>query len=975
MDIDAYISQLATFPRPSSVADFTQLASWIEHNLPPTLPPAELRTLHDQLHARMSTQVEVVEDNQSKKKYVWHILLTNARLAPAVAASSWYMYAREIMGGKQLAVEELLVAASAYRWSNDTRGWLRVCNSLVNRLYRASRYPAAFRLGEDVLAQPESHAYPYELAALLINLAIAYTDTLSETTAAKATEYAYQALDYIERAHQQAEISLQREQAFKLEIFLLLGRVAQERSSNFQAAEQYYRQANDIISADPDTFGEQLFYVSLNQAILALRTKHYALATRRFDQLAQAWKAAKNTWATLDKLDLRDFYLYQLCQAVLLNDVPSARQHFAALEQLVPDQPALRAELQSARARLFVAMLSRADFSALTHASLSDLVQIADQFQHANQPLDAALTYLELARLAFADPEHSSAAPGYLQQAERLLAANVPQRLVDVELYTCLYDPSVAIKRIQALLAQLQADKDFVRVADLATVLGQRLLADHQAAAAQSRFVQAIDALEYARAYIRVSEHTLNFLAARRTPFEQVFVLTHQSDPLQALQVSDRLRSQVLVDELYYHDGFQSLLERNPQLSELHARRLAYDSTTLDSTLVSVARSSYQPSPANTDERKRLEQEYIQALNVAQASVDEVAWLQPPTLDVAQLQTMLGPSRAMVAFQVVQQPPAKPELWCIVVTDTQITPFLLVNSKDYSPFLRNWAKKSSLFSVQSPLASIDDVQAELADLFESLITPLLPHLPSSIQELVFLFDEQMPFLPLHAAFAPQRRYLCQDYAISYAPSAWAWLHCIKRERQRPLAAARVLAGWSPTLKHVPDELALLEKIWQTEAHLDSWSREQLLAALPTAGLAHLACHGRFDLERHPRFAALDWNKTPVDAHDFYSVQLQAALVTLNACDVGQYGKGMQGLASAALVSGASSVLASFWEVDDECAPEFMQHFYTALLEKGFSRAAALQAAQDAFIKATGRQPHPAIWAPFFLLGVTDPLPQ
>ena len=77
------------------------------------------------------------------------------------------------------------------------------------------------------------------------------------------------------------------------------------------------------------------------------------------------------------------------------------------------------------------------------------------------------------------------------------------------------------------------------------------------------------------------------------------------------------------------------------------------------------------------------------------------------------------------------------------------------------------------------------------------------------------------------------------------------------------------------------------------------------------------------------------------------------------------GDELTGLLRGFLAAGASSLLVSLWRVDDETTANLMRNYYQAWLSDSNTKAAALR---DAQIRALARTPHPALWAPFELVG-------
>uniref|UniRef100_UPI00286A12E2 CHAT domain-containing protein n=1 Tax=Armatimonas sp. TaxID=1872638 RepID=UPI00286A12E2 len=105
------------------------------------------------------------------------------------------------------------------------------------------------------------------------------------------------------------------------------------------------------------------------------------------------------------------------------------------------------------------------------------------------------------------------------------------------------------------------------------------------------------------------------------------------------------------------------------------------------------------------------------------------------------------------------------------------------------------------------------------------------------------------------------------------------------------------------------------------------------------------------------------------AREILSLELNAELVVLSACNTGQGEKqpseGVIGLSWAFLAAGARQLVVTQWSVNDEATARFMDYFYAALKAKK-SPAVALQDASRALQKIP-RWRHPHYWAGFALI--------
>jgi CHAT domain-containing protein len=137
---------------------------------------------------------------------------------------------------------------------------------------------------------------------------------------------------------------------------------------------------------------------------------------------------------------------------------------------------------------------------------------------------------------------------------------------------------------------------------------------------------------------------------------------------------------------------------------------------------------------------------------------------------------------------------------------------------------------------------------------------------------------------------------------------------------------------------------------------------------------HLALHGYVDKD-YPDRSALVFaperrgkNDGLLQAREIRSLQLNASLVTLSACDsgVGPVGEsGVDNLASAFLDAGATTVVSAMWDVDDRATAELMIDFYQNLIH-GRSKSEALRLAQLRMIGSAASQPY--YWAAFEMSG-------
>jgi CHAT domain-containing protein len=158
------------------------------------------------------------------------------------------------------------------------------------------------------------------------------------------------------------------------------------------------------------------------------------------------------------------------------------------------------------------------------------------------------------------------------------------------------------------------------------------------------------------------------------------------------------------------------------------------------------------------------------------------------------------------------------------------------------------------------------------------------------------------------------------------------------------------------------------------------TRERLLGTdLAQYAILHFATHGLLD-PRRPENSGLVLSTVNRDGQaqngfvglqDIYGLRAPVDLVVLSACQTALgkdvRGEGLLGLTRGFMYAGASSVVASLWKVDDEATGELMRQFYTNMLQKEMTPAAALRAAQNS-IRQRPEWEAAYYWAGFTLQG-------
>jgi len=109
----------------------------------------------------------------------------------------------------------------------------------------------------------------------------------------------------------------------------------------------------------------------------------------------------------------------------------------------------------------------------------------------------------------------------------------------------------------------------------------------------------------------------------------------------------------------------------------------------------------------------------------------------------------------------------------------------------------------------------------------------------------------------------------------------------------------------------------------------------------------------------------------------YGLDMNATkLVIISACETGQgelvAKEGVISLSRAFAYAGCASTINSLWKADDKATSYILQRFYVHL-QKGYTKAKALQQAKLDYLASDALNKSPAFWAHLILMGDTGPV--
>jgi CHAT domain-containing protein len=235
-------------------------------------------------------------------------------------------------------------------------------------------------------------------------------------------------------------------------------------------------------------------------------------------------------------------------------------------------------------------------------------------------------------------------------------------------------------------------------------------------------------------------------------------------------------------------------------------------------------------------------------------------------------------------------------------------------------------------------------------------------------------------------------YLVKDYTFSYGYSS----SLIFSRNNSDIQGTRVFT-FSPdyrntsgsvksvsSLKGAGDEIGLVLKFFDGKSfNGENATKANFLSALKEPAVFHLAMHSMSD-STNSRYSYLMFdthNLLPEDGklynYEISLTRINSPMVVLSACNSGAgtlySGEGLMSLARGFMLAGASSVIKTSWEINDETSTAIITRFYYHL-SMGKDKDVAMRLAKLEYLKNSSPAfTNPYYWAAYEVLGDTTPV--
>jgi CHAT domain-containing protein len=549
----------------------------------------------------------------------------------------------------------------------------------------------------------------------------------------------------------------------------------------------------------------------------------------------------------------------------------------------------------------------------------------------------------------------------------RLLLARIALELGD------LIAARREMKTASTKLSDLQAP---VLVYQTQLLLGQIARRSGKRAVAYTAYQQARKALESLRTQLASEELKISFVKNRMVAYEGIVDLYLDDENTEisveeAFSCIEAAKSRSMIEKMLQsgrslgpHDsGRSELVQKTRDLREelnWYYHRIELEQLRLEG----VERKRIERLQKQASAR---EVELLRTLRELPSSEREMAMLEARCdFTVAELRAVLPADAALIEYYS-----AGDRLLAAVVTRDDIAVFPLAGLARVTHTLQLLRFQFSTFRLGATHAQqfqsllMRATLSHLEQLYAELIAPLQIH--SSIRHLIFVPHGPLHFLPFHALRCGEK-YLCDEYTISYAPSAALFALC----QQKPIPDNQTALVLGIPDRHAPQILGEVQSVAamlpRAELFVGEEATAEVLRSRGTrCGLLHIATHGIY---RHdnPLFSAIKLGDSYLNLHDLYQLRLGTKLVTLSGCATGMNfvaaGDELIGLQRGLFYAGATCLLLSLWDVHDDSTAELMVEFY-----KGYVRSTDMAGSlRTAMQRLRSQQPHPYFWAPFVLIG-------
>jgi len=462
-------------------------------------------------------------------------------------------------------------------------------------------------------------------------------------------------------------------------------------------------------------------------------------------------------------------------------------------------------------------------------------------------------------------------------------------------------------------------------------------------------YCRAVEVIERQRSTINTESSKIGFVGDKQALyFNLVQVLYHERRYERAFEYVERAKSRALVDLLASKKDFAV---KGGDKNEIETALAMNDSAEAEAIIQDV---SIDKSKSRSVQIKIREELNGRAPELA-------SFITVTSQPISELQTYLSKDEALIEYYYRDK-----DMYAFVLSDGRLhvakldSKRLMEDVREFRKYLENSGSTRFMDSSKR--------------LYKRLFKPIESQV--NRKNLTIVSHGALHYLPFNALH-DGKDFLIDRYSIRVMPSASAMKYLVSKKANK---GGNILVFGNPDLGDSRFDLAFAEKEALDVAKTKSKSKVFLRKDATVGAFAkyagsfsyiHLATHGRFDQSSPLKSALLlspeAGSNGMLTADKLYSLELDADLVTLSACETGlskiANGDDLVGLTRGFLYAGGSSIVASLWKVDDLATSQLMTRFYREL-----DRTNKREALQRAQLETRKTYAHPYYWASFQLTG-------
>lgn len=496
----------------------------------------------------------------------------------------------------------------------------------------------------------------------------------------------------------------------------------------------------------------------------------------------------------------------------------------------------------------------------------------------------------------------------------------------------------------------------------------------------------AIDEIERQRSTINTEGAKIGFFGDKQAVYRALVRLLFQRGKFEdAFLIGERAKSRALVDMLARKQDFRIAAQDTEKINQLLsrtqvgevalARNTAADTelaTKLSQRSLSTGTAEKADVVAMLNEVRNFKVEARQQL-VAQ-SPELASLVSVSAVKLEDITSRLPTDEALVSYYYTDQ-----DLFAFVLTAQGVQATRL-ERRGLEADVRRFRQmmENSQSQARDVRRVTETLESDYLGLSQQLYQRLLSPIEAQLQQrrVTIVPHGILHYLPFNALH-DGTRFVIDRYALRMLPSA-STLRYLRADKSTK--TGQILAFGNPDLgdpkydlnfaqqealdvtKTLPDSKALLRQDATKAAFKEFGAQFKYL---------HFATHGQFNADE-PLASALmlarnDKDDGRLTVSDLYSLNLDADLVTMSACETGlgkiANGDDIIGLTRGFLYAGARSVVASLWKVDDKATSMLMTSFYQNL-----GKTDQREALRQAQLETKAAFPHPYYWAAFQITG-------